>query len=183
VAAERPDRDGGALQERLRAAVRDVSNFPQAGITFKDITPVLADAPLFAAVVQALASFASGADLVVGIESRGFIFGAPLAIGLGCGFVPFRKPGKLPFRTERIAYGLEYGSDALEAHVDAIVPGHRVLIVDDVLATGGTAAAAAALVTRLGGVVVGAAFVLELAALGGRGRLGTVPVHTLLAYD
>jgi len=183
VAAERADQDGGALQERLRAAVRDVSNFPQAGINFKDITPVLADAALFGDVVQALASFAAGADLVVGIESRGFLFGAPLAIRMGCGFVPFRKPGKLPFRTERIAYGLEYGADALEAHVDAIVPGHRVLVVDDVLATGGTAAAAAALVTRLGGTVVGAAFVLELAALGGRARLGTVPVNTLLAYD
>ena len=174
---------GAELQRRLRACIQDVPDFPRPGIAFKDITPVLSDAALFGDVVRALARFADGADLVVGIESRGFIFGAPLALLLGCGFVPFRKPGKLPYRTERVDYGLEYGTDALEAHVDAIVPGHRVLIVDDVLATGGTAAAAADLVRRLGGEVLGAAFVLELASLGGRARLGNLPTDVLLAYE
>ncbi len=174
--------EGAALERRLRAAVREVPDFPRPGIAFKDITPILADAALFADTVRALAAYAGDADLVVGIESRGFIFGAPLALQLGCGFVPFRKPGKLPYRTERVEFSLEYGSDALEAHVDAIVPGHRVLIVDDVLATGGTAAAAADLVRRLGGDVVAAAFVLELTALGGRARLGTLPVHVLVSF-
>ncbi len=180
MAAE-PGGDGAELERRLRAAVRDVPDFPRPGIAFKDITPVLADGALFADTVRALAAYADRADLVVGIESRGFIFGAALAVQLGCGFVPFRKPGKLPYRTERVEFSLEYGTDALEAHVDAIVPGHRVLIVDDVLATGGTAAAAADLVRRLGGDVVAAAFVLELTALGGRSRLGTLPAHVLLA--
>lgn len=174
---------GAELERRLRAALRDVPDFPRPGIVFKDITPLLADAALFGDTVRALAEQAGGADLVVGIESRGFIFGAPLALRLGCGFVPFRKPGKLPYRTQRVEYGLEYGSDALEAHVDAIVPGHRVLIVDDVLATGGTAAAAADLVRRLGGDVAGAAFVLELTALGGRARLGSLPVHVLVSFE
>jgi adenine phosphoribosyltransferase len=173
----------GSLQERLRACVRDVPDFPRSGVAFKDITPVLADARLFHDVVQALAAGGDGADVVVGIESRGFIFGAALACLLGCSFVPFRKPGKLPYHTERVSYGLEYGTDALEAHVDAIRPGQRVLIVDDVLATGGTAAAAIELVQRLGGVVLGAAFVLELGFLNGRPRLGSLPLHSLLIYD
>ncbi len=174
---------GGELERRLRASLRDVPDFPKPGSVFKDITPVLADPALFGDVVRALAARAAGADLVVGIESRGFIFGAPLALLLGCGFVPFRKPGKLPYRTERVEYGLEYGTDALEAHVDAIQPGQRVLLVDDVLATGGTAVAAVELVRRLGGEVVGAAFVLELAFLGGRAKLGELPLHTLVTFD
>ncbi len=178
-----PAEPGAELQRRLRAALRNVPDFPRPGIAFKDITPVLADGALLADTVRALGAHADGADLIVGIESRGFIFGAALAVQRGCGFVPFRKPGKLPYRTERVEFSLEYGADALEAHVDAIVPGHRVLIVDDVLATGGTAAAAADLVRRLGGEVVAAAFVLELTALGGRSRLGTLPVHVLLPVE
>lgn len=173
----------GSLQERLRACIRDVPDFPRAGVAFKDITPVLADARLFQDVVRALATAGDGADVVVGIESRGFIFGAPLACLLGCGFVPFRKPGKLPYRTERVSYGLEYGTDALEAHVDAIRPGQRVLIVDDVLATGGTAAAAVELVQCLGGEALGTAFVVELGFLHGRPRLGSLPLHSLLTYE
>lgn len=173
----------GPLAERLRAAVRDVPDFPKPGILFKDITPALADPALFLEVVLALARHGAGADVVVGIESRGFLFAAPLALELGCGFVPFRKPGKLPYRTARIEYGLEYGNDALEAHTDGIRPGDRVLIVDDVLATGGTAAAAAELVRRMGGQPLSALFVLELGFLAGRGRLGALPVHSLLRYD
>ncbi len=171
------------LEQRLRAAVRDVPDFPKPGINFKDITPVVSDPVLFRDVIGALAAGGGEFDLVVGIESRGFIFGAPLAVEVGVGFVPFRKPGKLPYRTERIRYGLEYGTDALEVHVDGIQPGQRVLLVDDVLATGGTAAAAVELVRRLGGEVVGAAFVLELAFLGGRARLADVPLLTLASFE
>lgn len=171
------------LQARLRASVRDVPDFPKPGIVFKDITPLVADPALFGDIVRTLAGGVSDVDVVVGIESRGFIFAAPLALELGCAFVPFRKPGKLPYRTERVHYGLEYGTDALEAHVDAIRPGQRVLIVDDVLATGGTAAAAVELVTRMGATALGAAFVLELGFLGGRGRLGELPVRAILTYE
>ena len=172
------------LAERLRATVRDIPDFPEPGILFKDITPVLADPELFPAVVKALAEpfGAESIDRVVGIESRGFIFAAPLAISAGAAFVPIRKPGKLPHRTLRVEYQLEYGSDALEAHVDAIRPGDRVLLVDDVLATGGTAAAAVRLIEQLGGHLVGTAFVVELAALGGRERLPGLPVHSLLRF-
>lgn len=176
-------RGGAPLEQRLRASVRDVPDFPRPGILFKDITPVLSDARLFADAIRALAADAGPIDAIVAIESRGFIFGAPLACELGCAFVPFRKPGKLPYDTERVDYGLEYGSDAIEAHVDAIRPGQHVLLVDDVLATGGTAAAAVELVGRLGGNVVGAAFVLELASLGGREKLGDLPVRVLVSYD
>lgn len=172
-----------SLEQRLRAAVRDVPDFPKPGINFKDITPVVSDPILFRDVIRALAAHAGDIDAVVGIESRGFIFGAPLAVEVGVGFVPFRKPGKLPYRTERIQYGLEYGTDALEAHVDGIQPGQRVLLVDDVLATGGTAVAAVELVRILGGRVVGAAFVLELAFLDGRARLGNLPLHTLVTFE
>ncbi len=172
-----------ALAERLRTAVRTVPDFPKPGIGFKDITPVLGDPALFRDVVHALGAAAGPVDVVIGIESRGFIFGAPVALERGCAFVPLRKPGKLPYTTMRIDYGLEYGTDALEAHVDAIRPGARVLLVDDVLATGGTAAAAVELVRRLGGEVVGAAFVLELTFLNGRAKLGSVPLHVLLPSD
>ncbi len=171
------------LEQRLRASVRDVPDFPKPGIAFKDITPILSDPQLFRDVVHALGAGADEFDAVVGIEARGFIFGAPLALERGCAFVPFRKPGKLPYRTVRIGYGLEYGKDAIEAHVDAIAPGASVLLVDDVLATGGTAAAAVALVRQLGGEVVGAAFVVELKSLGGRARLGDLPVLVLHACD
>lgn len=182
MAADAPVRDL-ALEERLRACVRDVPDFPKPGIAFKDITPVLAYPVLFRDVVRALGVLAGDVDAIVGIESRGFIFGAPLAFDRRCAFVPFRKPGKLPYQTLRVEYGLEYGRDAIEGHVDALRPGARVLLVDDVLATGGTAAAAVELVRRLGGTVVGTAFVLELASLGGRARLGDLPVHVLLTCE
>lgn len=178
-----PEAEHSALQGRLRSAIRDIPDFPKPGILFKDITPVLADAALFRAVIAALAdAHRDVADAVVGIESRGFIFGAPLALELGLPFVPIRKPGKLPYRTRRVEYQLEYGSDSLEAHEDAIGAGHRVLIVDDVLATGGTAAGAADLVRQLGGLVVGTAFLIELSFLGGRKRLGGIDVSALVVY-
>jgi adenine phosphoribosyltransferase len=145
---------------------------------------VLADAALFRAVVSRLASDfqSSKIDLVVAIESRGFIFGAPLALELGTGFVPIRKPGKLPFHKVRVDYALEYGSDALEAHRDAIAHGQRILIVDDLLATGGTAAAAIQIVKQLGGEVAATCFLVELSFLNGRAQLADVPVHALIAY-
>jgi adenine phosphoribosyltransferase len=169
---------------RLRAAVRDVPDFPKPGIIFKDITPVLSDAVLFNDVVEHLADAMRTHDVsvVAGIESRGFIFGAPLANRLGAGFVPIRKPGKLPAARVRIEYALEYGTDALEAHADAIAPGQRVLIVDDVLATGGTAAAAAKLVEQLKGHVIGFCILIELGFLDGRAKLGRAPLHTLITY-
>ena len=170
------------LAERLRAAVRDIADFPKPGINFKDITPVVSDPVLFRDVIRALASRVGDVDAIVGIESRGFIFGAPLAVETGVGFVPFRKPGKLPYRTERIQYGLEYGTDALEAHVDGIRPGQHVLLVDDVLATGGTAAATAALLEKAGGVVVGLSFLMELTFLDGRAKLADRAIETLLSY-
>lgn len=173
------------LAERLRRRIRDIPDFPQTGIVFKDITPVLSDADLFAAVIRRLADdFAGdGIDQVVGIEARGFIFAAPLALHLGSGFVPVRKPGKLPHRSLRVDYELEYGTDALEVHEDAIRRGQRVLIVDDVLATGGTAGATARLVERLGGEVVGIAVVVELAFLDGREKLCEAPFHALIRYE
>jgi len=176
---------GGDLAARIRSLVRDVPDFPRAGILFKDITPVLSDASLMAAVNHALEEIARPLrpERVVAIESRGFIIGAPLAIALHAGFAPIRKPGKLPFTTRRVEYALEYGTDAVEAHVDAVRPGERVLIVDDVLATGGTAAAAARLVRELGGTVVGFVFVIELAFLAGRIRLADAPVASILRYD
>jgi adenine phosphoribosyltransferase len=172
------------LAARVRAAVRDVPDFPQPGIVFKDITPVLGDAALFSDVVTHFADHLRShrIDVVAGIESRGFIFGAPLANQLKTGFVPIRKPGKLPAARVRIDYELEYGSDALEAHADAIHSGQRVLIVDDVLATGGTANAAAKLVRQLKGDIVGFCIVIELGFLNGRAKLEQTPLHTLITY-
>jgi adenine phosphoribosyltransferase len=172
------------LAERLRASIREVPDFPQPGISFKDITPVLADHVLFENAVSALTHGLGSEriDKVVGIESRGFIFAAPIALRLGCGFVPVRKPGKLPHQTVRVDYALEYGMDALEAHVDALQSGDRVLIVDDVLATGGTAAGTVSLIQKLGGIITGCAFVIELAGLGGREKLGGVAVRSLVQY-
>jgi adenine phosphoribosyltransferase len=170
--------------EHVRALVRDVPDFPRAGITFKDITPMLGDARAFRACVDLLAAqiAAHAPEAVVGIESRGFIFGAPVAHVLGVGFVPVRKPGKLPHRTRRVEYALEYGTDALEMHHDALVAGVRVIVVDDVLATGGTAAAAGRLVAEAGGLLVGFAFALELGFLGGRARLVGHAVDALITY-
>ncbi|MEB3221296.1 MAG: adenine phosphoribosyltransferase [Candidatus Sericytochromatia bacterium] len=168
----------------LDAYVRDIPDFPKPGIVFKDISPLLRDAAAFSAAIDRLVAHhrTLAVDYVVGIESRGFLVGAPLANHLGKGFIPVRKPGKLPARTEAIAYALEYGSGTLEIHADALAAGHRVLIVDDLLATGGTVAATRALVERLGGHVVGVSFLIELAFLGGRERLPGLDVHALLTY-
>ncbi len=170
--------------ELVRARIRDVPDFPKKGIVFKDITPVLADAKLFRGIVDALAARFrdQGVSKVVGIESRGFLFAAPLALALGAGLAIVRKPGKLPYRTVREVYALEYGEDALEMHIDAVGPGERVLVVDDVLATGGTADAVGKLVTRQGAELVGFAFLIELLFLHGARRLGGAKVHSLLQY-
>jgi adenine phosphoribosyltransferase len=172
------------LVARVRAAVRDVPDFPKPGILFKDITPILRDAVLFNDVVDHLTDLFADQriDVVAGIESRGFIFGAPLANALGAGFVPIRKPGKLPAERVRVDYALEYGTDAVEAHADAIGAGERVLIVDDVLATGGTAQAAARLVKELRGELIGFCILIELGFLDGRARLEGIPLHTLVRY-
>jgi adenine phosphoribosyltransferase len=172
------------LSERVTAAVRDVADFPKPGIIFKDITPVLANPPLFQEIIAHFADryHGAGVEVVAGIESRGFILGGALAMALGAGFVPIRKPGKLPHHRLRVEYQLEYGADALEAHVDAVLPGAHVLIVDDVLATGGTAAAAVELMRQLGGDVRGAAFLLELGFLAGRARLAGLPLNSLVTF-
>lgn len=168
------------LAERL---LRDVPDFPHAGILFKDITPVLLDPAAFAEVVDVLAQDArdKDAEAIVGIESRGFLFGAPIALLLGLPFVPARKLGKLPYERISEEYALEYGSNTVEMHVDAIRNGQRVYVVDDLLATGGTAAASQRLVRRLGGEVVGFGFLVELEFLEGRKLLGDTPCLSLLA--
>jgi adenine phosphoribosyltransferase len=174
----------GVEQSDLATYVRDVPDWPRAGVTFKDITPLLGDPAAFAATVDAVtAEFADvEVDKVLGIEARGFIFAAPVAVRLGAGFVPVRKAGKLPWHVEAQHYDLEYGTDRLEIHRDALGPGDRVLVIDDVLATGGTAAATAELVERLGGTVVGLGFVLELAFLSGRAKLEDHRVASLVTY-
>ena len=169
------------LAAEVRSAIRDVPDFPRPGILFKDLTPILSNPVLFQRVTDWFAEDWGDVDYVVGMESRGFWFGAPLVSKLGAGFVPLRKSGKLPYETLSESYALEYGTAELEVHVDAIRPGARVLIVDDLLATGGTAAAALSLVQRLGAEVVGAAFVVELSFLGGRNALGC-PVRSLVTY-
>ena len=164
--------------------IRDISDFPKSGILFKDITPVLGDAAAFQEVIDRFVAQAQGLspDLIVGVESRGFLFGTPIALALGIGFVPIRKVGKLPAETIQEEYALEYGTAAVEVHRDAIRPGQRVLIVDDLLATGGTAAAAAKLVEKLGGKVAGLDFLIELEFLAGRQALSGYDVHSLLTY-
>lgn len=164
--------------------IRDVPDFPEPGIVFKDITPLLANAAVFGEALAAMASpFAAGSvDVVVGIEARGFIFAAPMARHFEAGFVPVRKPGKLPWQVSGQEYALEYGTDRLEAHNDAIHPGSRVLVVDDVLATGGTGAAAVELVRALGGDVVAFSVLIELDFLNGRNKLDDVDVHTVVHY-
>jgi adenine phosphoribosyltransferase len=170
------------LRDHLDATIRRVADFPKPGIVFRDITPLLGDPALYArTIVAMMAPWREAAVThVVGIESRGFLFGAPMALGLEVPFVPVRKPGKLPHTVEREEYALEYGTDALEMHADAIPAGARVLVVDDVLATGGTARATARLVRRIGGDVAGFAFLMELRALGGRELLGGARIEALL---
>src|SRR5258705_6353887 len=170
--------------DALRRAIRDVKDFPKPGIVFKDVTPVLLDVALLERAVKAMAEPFRGAGItrVVSIESRGFLFGAPIALELRAGLVPIRKPGKLPAATQRIEYALEYGTDALEMHHDAVQRADRVLIVDDVLATGGTANAAAQLVSGTGAAVVGFSFLIELDFLKGRQRLQGRRLEALLHY-
>jgi adenine phosphoribosyltransferase len=171
------------LERRIRETLRPIKDYPKAGIVFQDITPVLGDAGLLQDVVAGMARpFApSGITHVVGIEARGFILGGAVATALRAGFVPVRKPGKLPWEREKEEYDLEYGTDALECHRDGLSAGSRVLVVDDVLATGGTAAAAARLVRKLGGEVAGWSFLLEISFLQGRARLEGAPAEVLAA--
>lgn len=171
--------------ENIRRAIRDIPDFPKTGIVFKDIMPLLADGRLFARTIDLLAERyeRQSIDTVLGIESRGFIIGAGLAYRLKAGFSVVRKPGKLPYETHSESYALEYGTDRLEIHVDGLAPRSRVVIADDLLATGGTAGATAALVSRLGGTVVECAFVIELAFLRGREKLKPHRVYSLLQYD
>jgi adenine phosphoribosyltransferase len=166
----------------LAGHLRDVPDFPKPGILFKDLTPLLGDVDAFRYTVDAIADHAAGltVDKVVGIEARGFIFAAAVAYRLGAGFAPVRKPGKLPWKTVTETYALEYGSDSLDIHADAVAPGDTVYIVDDVLATGGTAAATCALVERVGGNIAGLAFVVELGFLGGRAKLTNHDILSLI---
>src|SRR6266446_3583801 len=168
----------------IENAIRTIPDFPKSGIQFKDITPVLADPRLFSGSIDLLTDgLAPGSvDSVVGIDARGFIFAAAAAIKLRAGFVPIRKKGKLPYQTHEQQYDLEYGTAAVAIHVDALKPGSRVLLIDDLLATGGTAAAAAALVQKLGGQILEISFLIELSFLGGRQKLKGYPVRSLVVY-
>lgn len=168
----------------LREKIRDVPDFPKEGILFKDVMPLIADPEYFAESIRQLAEWTRPRrpDLVLGAEARGFIFGGALAYELGAGFIAARKPGKLPWETIEATYALEYGTDTLEVHRDAVSAGARVIVLDDVLATGGTARAKCELVEELGGIVVGVVFVIELTFLGGRERLPGYDVHSLIEY-
>lgn len=170
--------------DRLRAAIRDVPNFPKHGIIFKDITPILVDPQLFRESIDVFLERCRGmeVDKVVGIDARGFLFGAPVAYALGVGFVPIRKKGKLPFKTASAAYSLEYGDAEMEMHVDSIERGERIVLIDDLLATGGTSAAAAALIQKAGGELLEAQFLIELEFLHGREKLEPTPVVTFLKF-
>jgi len=168
----------------LKTRIRDIPDFPKPGIVFKDITPLLGDPWAFEQVITSFADRYRDQHVgaVLGTESRGFIFGAPLALRLSVPFVPVRKPGKLPFNTLSESYALEYGTDSLEVHVDAVKPGTPVVVVDDLLATGGTAAATVKLARQLGADVIGTAFVIELEFLSGRDKLGDVDIYSLIRY-
>jgi adenine phosphoribosyltransferase len=170
--------------EQLRAAVRDVPDFPKAGIIFKDITPILADGRLFRASIDAFLERCRQMqiDKIVGIDARGFLFGSAVAYELGIGFVPLRKKGRLPYKTESAKYSLEYGEAEMELHIDAITRGERVVLVDDLLATGGTSASAATLIKKVGGELVEAQFLIELEFLHGRKKLAPTPVVSFLKY-
>jgi adenine phosphoribosyltransferase len=179
-----PALNTGTSNDPLKRAIRDVPDFPKPGIIFKDITPLLADGPLFRQACEAMAApFANGQiDVVAAVESRGFLLGGPIATALGVGIVPIRKVGKLPYEARRVTYALEYGSDSLEVHVDACVERANVLIVDDVLATGGTAAAACELIESVGGTVKGCSFLIGLSFLNGLAKLPGRRVHSVLDY-
>ena len=168
--------------DRLRAALRDVPDFPKPGIIFKDITPILSDADLFRLAIDEFVAACHGQNIqkIAGIDARGFLFGATVADRLGLGFVPIRKKGKLPWKTKSLSYKLEYGEAEIEVHTDAFLPGERVALIDDLLATGGTAAAAIKLVEAAGGTVVQAQFLIELAFLQGAGLLAPVPVKSII---
>jgi adenine phosphoribosyltransferase len=171
-------------RSEIERAIRNIPDFPKAGIQFKDITPVLADARLFSGAIDMLIDgFKPGmVDAVVGIDARGFIFAAAAAVKLEAGFIPIRKKGKLPYKTHEQDYALEYGTATIAVHVDALKPGSRVLLIDDLLATGGTAAAAAALVQTLGAKILEVAFLIELSFLGGRDKLKQYPLRSLVVY-
>ena len=170
--------------DALRAAVRDVPDFPKAGILFKDITPILGDGNLLRLAIDCFVAGCAGQQIekIVGIDARGFLFGATVADRLGVGFVPIRKRGKLPWKTESLAYKLEYGEAAMEVHTDAFEPGERVSLIDDLLATGGTACAASKLIAKAGGKVVQAQFLIELGFLEGRAALAPIPAKSILVY-
>ncbi len=172
------------MVERLRNAIRDVEGFPRDGIVFKDITPILGDAELFRASIDLLSASAGGVkvDKIVGIDARGFIFAAAVADRLGVGFVPVRKKGKLPWKCKEASYALEYGEAVVEIHEDAVLPGEKVFLVDDLLATGGTAAAAVKLLSGLGAEIVAISFLIELSFLNGREKLGSHPVKSILNF-
>ena len=172
------------MLERLRTGIRDVPDFPKKGIVFKDITPLLGDRALFRASIDLFLERCRGKkiDKIVGIDARGFLFGSAVAYELGVGFVPIRKRGKLPYKTEIAKYSLEYGEAEMEMHIDAIIAGERVVLVDDLLATGGTSAAAAALIHKVGGQLLEAQFLIELEFLNGRKRLEPTPVVSFLKY-
>lgn len=171
--------------DQLREAVRDVPDFPKAGIIFKDITPILGDGQLFRAAIDAFLARCRQMkiDKIVGIDARGFLFGSAVAYELGIGFVPLRKKGRLPYRTESAKYSLEYGEAEMELHVDAITRGERIVLVDDLLATGGTSASAATLIKKVGGDLLEAQFLIELEFLHGRKKLDPVPVVSFLKYQ
>ena len=172
------------MPDRLRSLIRDIHDFPQPGVIFKDITPLLQNAAGLSLAVELMANpfRTTDIDLVVGAESRGFIFGTAIAQSLSCGFVPIRKPGKLPSATSKVEYELEYGKDTLEIHQDAIAQGQRILLVDDLLATGGTMAACVNLVKGTGAEIIGAVFLIELGFLKGRKKLTDVPIHSVINY-
>jgi len=172
------------ILDKLRAGVRDVPDFPKKGIIFKDITPILSNGALFQASIDVFIERCRGQkiDKIVGIDARGFVFGSAVAYELGVGFVPIRKRGKLPFKTEIAKYSLEYGEAEMEMHIDALTPGESVILVDDLLATGGTSAAAAALIAKVGGTLLEAQFLIELEFLKGREKLAPTPVVSFLKY-
>jgi adenine phosphoribosyltransferase len=170
--------------DQIKALVREVKNFPKPGIVFRDITPLLREPKVFAEVIDLMTAFAKkqGTEVLAAPESRGFIFAAAMAVKGGFGFVPIRKPGKLPWKTRGASYALEYGTDRLEIHEDAIKAGQRVLLVDDVLATGGTMKACCDLVRDAEATIAGIGFLIEIAALGGRARLGDLPIHAVMTF-